>query len=102
MKATHIYTENKTRRQVVNMALKAMSLICDYNNGTLSNPCELASRLIEDKRTLIQAINDDGYLMYNDGWFIVEVDDFCMYVDVTGIALKEMGNPIYEIIDNVN
>ena len=28
--------------------------------------------------------------MYNDGWFIVECDeDGCLYVDVTGLAMKE-------------
>ena len=29
--------------------------------------------------------------MYDDGWHVVEVDGYCMYVDVTGIALNGMG-----------
>lgn len=102
MKATHKIVEGKTNRQLANEALKAMSLICDYNNGTINNPCELASSKLEDGRTLIKTVFEDGYVRYNDGWYIVEVDDCTIYVDVTGFALKEMGNPKYEIIDTVN
>jgi hypothetical protein len=103
MTATHLYTEGKTRRQVVNMALNAMARIEDCDQGTRANPVNLASTVIRDcGKTIIQIIHEDGCIQYNDGWFIVEVDDFCMYVDITGIALKELGNPEYEIIDNVN
>lgn len=104
MKATHKYTEGKTKRQIANMALKAMSAICDYNNGTIRNPVELASCQVRDGtgRTLIQAIYEDEYVRYNDGWHIVEVDDFSMYIDFTGYALAEMGNPQYEIDDEIN
>lgn len=102
MKATHKIVEGKTTRQIANEALKAMNLICGYDNGTINNPYELASSELKDGRTLIQTILEDGYVMYNDGWFIVEVDDYTIYVDVTGFALKEMGNPEYEIIDTVN
>ena len=102
MKATHKIVEGKTNRQLANEALKAMSLICDYNNGTINDPCELASSIMEDGRTLIQTVYEDGYVRYNDGWYIVEVDDYTIYVDVTGFALKVMGNPKYSIIDTVN
>ena len=102
MKATHKIVEGKTNRQIANEALKAMSLICDYNNGTINSPCELASSKLEDGRALIQTVFEDGYVRYNDGWYIVEVDDYTIYVDVTGFALKEMGNPKYEIVDTVN
>jgi len=102
MKATHKIVEGKTNRQLANEALKAMSLICDYNNGTINDPCELASSKLEDRRTLIQTVYEDGYVRYNDGWYIVEVDDYTIYVDVTGFALKVMGNPKYSIIDTVN
>lgn len=68
-----------------------MSDICDYNNGTIRNPYELASLSMKDGRTLIQTIYEDGYVMYNDGWFIVEVDEDAMiYVDFTGLAMQEM------------
>jgi len=102
MKATHKIVEGKTNRQLANEALKAMSLICDYNNGTINDPCELASSKLEYGRTLIQTVYEDGYVRYNDGWYIVEVDDYTIYVDVTGFALKVMGNPKYSIIDTVN
>ena len=104
MKATHKIVEGKTNRQLANEALKAMSLICGYSNGTVSEPSELASSRMENGRgrTLIQTILEDGYVRFNDGWFIVEVDDYSLYVDITGFALKEMGNPKYEIIDTVN
>lgn len=50
---------------------------------------------MKDGRTLIQTIYEDGYVMYNDGWFIVECDENdCLYVDVTGLAVKEC--PEYE------
>lgn len=91
MKATHKILEGKTNRQLANEALKAMSLICGYSNGTINYPFELASSKMEDGRTLIQTILEDGCVMYNDGWYIVEVDDYLLYVDVTGYALKEMG-----------
>ena len=97
MKATHKYTEGKTNRQKANMALKAMSNLQGFDNGTISNPNDVASSVMEDGRTLIATIAQDGYVRYNDGWNIVEVDDFCLYVDFTGFAVKEMGNPEYEI-----
>lgn len=97
MKATHKYTEGKTKRQIANMALKAMSNLQGFDNGTISNPNDLASSVMEDGRTLISTIAQDGHVRFNDGWNIVEVDDFCLYVDITGFASKEMGNPEYEI-----
>ena len=87
---------------MANAALKAMRLIEDCGQGTILNPVNLASSQIEDGRKLIQAIFEDGYIRYNDGWYIVEIDDYTLYVDVTGFALKEMNNPEYEIIDTVN
>ena len=91
-KTTFISAEKfNTRRKLANRALKAMSDICDYNNGTIRNPYELASLSMKDGRTLIQTIYEDGYVMYNDGWFIVEVDEDAMiYVDFTGLAMQEM------------
>lgn len=89
MKATHKIVEGKTYRQLANEALKAMNLICGYSNGTINYPFELASSKLEDGRTLIQTVFEDGYVRYNDGWYIVEVDEYTLYVDVTGLALKE-------------
>ena len=103
MKATHIFTEKfDTRRKLANRALKAMNDICDYDNGTIRNPYELASSVMKDGRTLIQTIYEDGEVQYNDGWYIVEVDEYCMYVDLTGIATKEMGIAKYEYIDEIS
>ena len=101
MKATHKIVEGKTNRQIANEALKAMSLICSYSNGTITNPCELASSILEDGRSLIKTIFEDGYVRYNDGWFIVEVDAYSLYVDVTVQYIKEFGVGEYEIIDTV-
>lgn len=67
-----------------------MARINQAEQGTISDPYELASSSMKDGRTLIQTIYEDGYVMYNDGWFIVECDeDGCLYVDVTGLAMKE-------------
>ena len=96
MKATFIYTEKfDTNRKLANRALKAMSQICDADNGTIRTPYELASSVMKDGRTLIQTIYEDGKVMYNDGWHIVEVDDFQMYVALTGNAAKEVGEIPY-------
>ncbi len=101
MKATHILTEKyDTRRKLANRVLKAMNDITGCDNGTIRNPYELASCHVEDGRTLIEAIYEDGEVMYNDGWYIVEVDEYTMYVDVTGFAVKEMGINDYEIISD--
>lgn len=67
-----------------------MARISQYEQGTITCPYELASSSMKDGRTLIQTIYEDGYVMYNDGWFIVECDeDGCLYVDVTGTAVRE-------------
>lgn len=97
-KTTYISAEKfNTRRKLANRVLKAMSDICDYDNGTIRNPYELASASMRDGRTLIQTIYEDGYVMYNDGWFIVEVDEDAMiYVDFTGFAMREMEGELEE------
>jgi hypothetical protein len=102
MKAAHKITEGKTNRQIANMAMRAMSNLQDYSNGTIKNPNDLASSIMPDGRTLIQTIYEDGFVRYNDGWHIVEVDDYCLYVDFTGLAVREMGFPKYEIEDEIN
>lgn len=96
MNATYIYTEKfDTNRKLANRALKAMSQICDADNGTIRNSHELASSVMPDGRTLIQTIYEDGEVMFNDGWYIVEVDDFKMFVALTAYAEKEVGEIPY-------
>lgn len=91
MKATHIYTEKfDTNRKLANRALKAMSDLQGYDNGTIRNPFELASYEMKDGRSLIQTIYEDGYVRFNDGFNIVEVDDYTMYVDFTASAIEQM------------
>lgn len=86
MKSTHILTEKyDTRRKLANRALKAMNDITECDNGTIRNPYELASSVLKDGRTLIETIYEDGKAIYNDGFYIVEIDEYCMYVDVTGV-----------------
>ena len=89
--ATHRCVDNiKSRRQLAKVALVAMARINQAEQGTITCPCELASSSMKDRRTLIQTIYEDGYVMYNDGWFIVECEeDGCLYVDVTGGAVRE-------------
>ena len=99
--ATMRYVDNiKSRRELAKVALIAMARINQYPQGTITNPVELASSSMPDRRTLIQTIYEDGYVQYNDGWFIVEVDeDGLLYVDVTGYALKE--NKEYENMEYI-
>lgn len=89
--ATHRYVDNiKSRRELAKTALIAMARICQAPCGSISEPYELASCVMKDGRTLIQTIYEDGNVMYNDGWFIVECEeDGTLYVDITGAALKE-------------
>lgn len=93
---THRYIDNvKSRRQLAKICLVAMARINQCEQGTITDPYNLASSSMKDGRTLIQTIYEDGYVMYNDGWFIVEVDeDGTLYVDVTGRAMNDC--PEYE------
>lgn len=98
---THRWVDNiKSRRQLAKVALVAMARIQQAEQGTITCPYELASSSMKDGRTLIQTIYEDGYVMYNDGWFIVECEeDGCLYVDVTGFAVRE--NPDYENMEYI-
>lgn len=98
---THRWVDNiKSRRQLAKVALAAMARIQQAEQGTITCPYELASSSMKDGRTLIQTIYEDGYVMYNDGWFIVECEeDGCLYVDVTGFAMRE--NPDYENMEYI-
>lgn len=98
---THRWVDNiKSRRQLAKVALVAMARIQQAEQGTITCPYELANSSMKDGRTLIQTIYEDGYVMYNDGWFIVECEeDGCLYVDVTGFAMRE--NPDYENMEYI-
>lgn len=100
--ATLRYVDNiKTRRELAKVALVAMARICQAPCGTITDPYELASSYLPDNRTLIQAIYEDGYVLYNDGWFIVECDETgTLYVDVTGIAMRDC-RELYEGMEYV-
>lgn len=93
--ATYKSVKYSSMRDLAKKCLVAMARINQAEQGSISNPMELASSTMKDGRTLIQTIYEDGYVMYNDGWFIVEVDntwgeaEAMVYVDVTGLALKE-------------
>lgn len=98
---THRWVDNiKSRRQLAKVALVAMARIQQAEQGTITCPYELAGSSMKNGRTLIQTIYEDGYVMYNDGWFIVECEeDGCLYVDVTGFAMRE--NPDYENMEYI-
>ena len=100
--ATLRWVDNiKTRRELAKVALVAMARICQAPCGTITDPYELASSYLPDGRTLIQAIYEDGYIMFNDGWFIVECDEEgTLYVDVTGVATNECKD-LYEGMEYV-
>lgn len=103
--ATLRYVDNiKTRRELAKVALVAMARICQAPCGTITDPYELASSPVrqgDSERTLIQCIYEDGYVMYNDGWFIVECDETgTLYVDVTGIAMRDC-RELYENMEYV-
>lgn len=98
---THRYVDNiKDRRQLAKVCLVAMARINQAEQGSITEPYGLASSTMKDGRTLIQTIYENGYVMYNDGWFIVECDeDGTLYVDVTGAATREC--PEYENMEYI-
>ena len=102
--ATHItLPEGLTKRQIANRCLKAMVGITGLDNGTIRKPIELASSRLRDGRNLIETIYEDGEVRYNDGFFIVEVDEYCLYVDLTILGVKEMvGNKEYPCVSNID
>lgn len=100
--ATFRWVDNiKSRRELAKVALVAMARICQAPCGTITDPYELASSYLPDGRTLIQAIYEDGEVLYSDGWFIVECDETgTLYVDVTGIAMRDC-RELYENMEYV-
>lgn len=102
-KATHIWIDElKDNKEKAIRVMQAMKDIQGgYAQGTLTNPSELASSYVKknDKgrwvsdnngdKTLIQAILTGDEVDYNDGWYIVETDGDVLYVDVTGLAMRE-------------
>ena len=88
MKATHKWVEEMTQRQKSNTLLKALSNICDADNGTIRNPYELASVSI-DGMPLIQRYHAGNDIDYHDGYFIIEADQSCIYVDISSKAMEE-------------
>lgn len=64
---THRYVDNiKDRRQLAKVCLVAMARINQAEQGSITDPYELASSSMKDGRTLIQTIYEDGYVMYSD------------------------------------
>lgn len=105
--ATHISIEGLSNEERANRVMAALQDIQGgASQGTVRNPHDLASSMVvkddqydyyvyanqsrqKDEMTLIEAIRRGENVQYNDGWYIVEVDDYFLYVDVTGIATTE-------------
>lgn len=103
--STYISTSYFNDRR--DIALRTMQAMKDiqggYRQGTLTNTVELASSSVgknseydywessgvTERKNIIQAILDGDTIRYNDGWYIVEVDDDFIYVDVTGTAMAD-------------
>lgn len=102
--ATHItLPEGLTKRQIANRCLKAMVGITGLDNGTIRKPIELASSRLRDGRNLIETIYEDGYIKYNDDFYIVEVDEYVIYVDFTRFgAIETFGSLDYPYNSNIN
>ena len=90
MKATHKLVEEMTQRQKSNALLKALTNICDADNGTIKKPYEPASTIIDGK-PLIRRYHAGEDIRYNDGYFVVEADQSCIYVDITVRAMRDLG-----------
>ncbi len=88
---THISTEGMTNRQMCNQMIKALNSLTGVCNGTMNEPYEIASMIIDNKkeRSLIQVLKEDGEVMYYDGDYCIECDYHHLYVDYSGRAIKE-------------
>lgn len=104
--STHISIEGWSNEERANRVMAALQDIQGgVKQGTVRNPYELASsEVIKDSRygyyknsgniysndaiTLIEAVRRGEDIRFSDGWYIVEVDDDYLYVDVTGQALE--------------
>lgn len=105
--STHISIEGWSDEEKVNRVMAALQDIQGgIKQGTVRNPYELASsEVIKDSRygyyknsgniysndaiTLIEAVRRGEDVRFSDGWYIVEVDDDYLYVDVTRQALEQ-------------
>lgn len=105
--STHINIEGWSDEEKVNRVMAALQDIQGgIKQGTVRNPYELASsKVIKDSRydyyknsgniysdntiTLIEAVKRGEDVRFSDGWYIVEVDDDYLYVDITGQALEQ-------------
>jgi len=101
MNATHITHEITDYKKLANKVLAAIRQLTGCDCGTVATPYDEASYKMEDGRMLIQAVKEDGYLMYNDGFLIVEVDYYTIYVDYSGRAIKEYNLPEYKYNTNI-
>ena len=101
MNSTHITHEITDYSKLANRVLRAMRQLTGCNCGTVSNPMDEASYQMADGRTIMQTIKEDGYIMYNDGYLIVECDYYTIYVDYSGRAAKEYNLNEYKCISNV-
>ncbi len=99
MKATHLWVEELTQRQRTNKLLKALSNICDADNGTLKKPYELASMIIDGEQ-LIKKYHRGDNIYYHDGYIIIEADESCIYVDISSKAMEEWNIDEREIETN--
>lgn len=105
---THRYVDNiKDRRQLAKVCLVAMARINQAEQGTITEPYELASSTMKDGRTLIQTIYKDrpgaGTKIYYD---IVQSDP--ENVEISGftahylrMADKNKFSPEYHVLQYV-
>ena len=101
MKATHTTHNAKDNCALANMVLRAISRLIDYPCGTIANPTEYASLIMRDGRTLIQTVAEDGFLRFNDGYVIIEADDYVIYVDYTTRAINDWKLGDYKYYGNL-
>jgi len=71
-------------------ALYEMSQICGFSNGTIKHPRGLASELMTDGRTLIEAIAEDGSVFYCDEFFVVRVTEKYILIDYNDMELWQL------------
>ena len=84
MKATHIQKNvSDTHSFFLQQVLKALEEIQELPQGTTESPLNLAATVLPDGRTLIQTIDQDEAISFDNGIYTVVIDPYWIYVNLS-------------------
>lgn len=84
MKATHIQKNaSDTHSFFLQKVLKAFEEIQELPQGTVESPLNFAATILSDGRTLIQTIDQDEVVSFDNGIYTVVIDSYWIYVNLS-------------------